>query len=216
MPVTRVVLVDDRLHVRAGVAALLAQAEDVEVAGQAADVDEAVEVCGSAAPGVVLVGLSTGLDAVAAARALLALHPPPAVVVLTSLSDQGRVGEVLDAGAVGYLLTDGDPRDLVSGVRAAVAGHLGIDPRVARSLTSSPAGAAHPAGLLSARERQVLALVSEGMANRQVAEALGITEHTVKVHLGNVFRRLGVGNRTAAAAWAREHLPEAGGDPHAR
>jgi DNA-binding NarL/FixJ family response regulator len=209
--VTRVLLVDDHQLVRAGLASLLEPWDDLVVVGQAANGAEAVDVAARTAPDVVLMDLSMPvLDGVAATRALLEAHPATAVVVLTSFAEQNRVAEALAAGAVGYLLKDSDPRDLVAGVRAAAAGHAPLDPRVARGLLPvATATAPDPAAALSDRERQVLRLVSRGMANKQIGRALAISERTVKVHLGNVFRQIGVSDRTSAALWAREHLPEA-------
>lgn len=207
---TRVLIVDDHQLVRAGLASLMERAEDLDVVGEAADGAEAVEVADRTSPDVVLMDLSMPvMDGVAATRALLGRRPELAVVVLTSFADRARVAEALAAGAVGYLLKDSHPRDLLAGVRAAAAGHAPLDPRVARGLLPS-AHPTDPAASLSDRERQVLALVARGMANKQVGRALGISEHTVKVHLGSVFRQIGVGDRTSAAMWAREHLPEEG------
>lgn len=204
----RVLLVDDHQLVRAGLASLLESAEDLEVVGQAADGAEALELAALTAPDVVLMDLSMPvMDGVAATRALLAKYPDLAVVVLTSFADKPRVAEALAAGAVGYLLKDSHPRDLIAGVRAAAAGHAPLDPRVARGLLPD-SRSTDPAQGLSDRERQVLRLVSRGMANKQIGRALGISEHTVKVHLGNVFKQIGVGDRTSAAMWAREHLPD--------
>ncbi len=140
----------------------------------------------------------------AATREVLAELPGTSIVVLTSFSERDRVSEALAAGAIGYLLKDCEPRELIAAVRSAAAGHAPLDPRVAKALLPSTGGASEPE--LSPRERQVLALVSEGMANKQIGRALGITERTVKAHLVNVFRRIGVSDRTSAALWAREHL----------
>lgn len=205
---TRILLVDDHQLVRAGLASLLEGADDLEVVGEAADGAQALDVAAQTAPDVVLMDLSMPvMDGVAATRSLLAATPDVAVVVLTSFADNSRVAEALAAGAVGYLLKDSHPRDLLAGIRAAAAGHAPLDPRVARSLLPDARGN-DPVDALSSRERQVLRLVSRGMANKQVARALGISEHTVKVHLGNVFKQIGVGDRTSAAMWAREHLPD--------
>lgn len=205
---TRILLVDDHQLVRAGLASLLEGADDLEVVGEAADGAQALDVAAQTAPDVVLMDLSMPvMDGVAATRSLLAATPDVAVVVLTSFADNSRVAEALAAGAVGYLLKDSHPRDLLAGIRAAAAGHAPLDPRVARGLLPD-ARSSDPVDALSSRERQVLRLVSRGMANKQVARALGISEHTVKVHLGNVFKQIGVGDRTSAAMWAREHLPE--------
>lgn len=204
---TRVLLVDDHQLVRAGLAALIEGADDLEVVGTAADGVEALEVAGRTSPDVVLMDLSMpNMDGVSATRALLTDSPDVAVVVLTSFADRARVDEALAAGAVGYLLKDSDPRDLLAGIRAAAAGHAPLDPRVARGLL--PSLRKDPAAALSDRERQVLRLVAKGMANKQIGRALGISEHTVKVHLGSVFRHIGVGDRTSAAMWAQEHLPD--------
>jgi DNA-binding NarL/FixJ family response regulator len=204
--VTRVLLVDDHQLVRAGLASLIEAADGLDVVGEAADGAEALEVAARTRPDVVLMDLSMPtMDGVASTRALLSWQADLAVVVLTSFVDQGRVADALAAGAVGYLLKDSDPRDLIAGIRAAAAGHAPLDPRVTRSLLPSAPRA--PADALSDRERQVLRLVAKGMANKQIGRALGISEHTVKVHLGNVFRHIGVGDRTSAALWATEHLP---------
>jgi DNA-binding NarL/FixJ family response regulator len=214
VPVVRVVLVDDHALVRAGLAALLEAAGGIDVVGEAADGEQAVELVRSTRPDVVLMDLSMPvLDGVAATRALLAEHPETQVLVLTSFSDRDRVRDALAAGAIGYLLKDSAPADVVAGVRAAAAQGSPIDPRVARTLLTDgrgPGGA--PAGpALSPRELEVLRLVSRGLANKQIGRALGISERTVKVHLGNVFRRIGVQDRTSAALWARENLPSTEG-----
>jgi DNA-binding NarL/FixJ family response regulator len=206
--VTRILVVDDHQLVRAGIVSLLEGADDLDVVGEAADGEQAVEMASATNPDVVLMDLSMPImDGVTATRALLDARPEIAVVVLTSFADQARVAEALAAGAVGYLLKDSHPRDLLAGIRSAAAGHAPLDPRVARSLL--PSGRTRdPAAALSHRELQVLRLVTKGMANKQIGRALGISEHTVKVHLGSVFRQIGVGDRTSAAMWAREHLQE--------
>ena len=203
---TRVLLVDDHQLVRAGLAALLAAADDLEVVGEAANGEEALDIAARTTPDVVLMDLSMPVvDGVAATRALLAAQPTVKVLVLTSFSDRQRVTDALAAGAIGYLLKDSAPKDLVAGVRAAAAGHVPLDPRIAGSLLPS---ASTPSQVLSERERQVLVLVAQGLANKQIARSLGISEHTVKVHVGNVFRAIGVNDRTSAALWARDNLPD--------
>jgi DNA-binding NarL/FixJ family response regulator len=201
----RVVLVDDHRLVRAGLRAVIDAEADLEVVGEAADGSEVEAVVARTAPDVVLMDLSMPVvDGIEATRSLRSTGHRAAVVVLTSFAESNRVAAALEAGAVGYLLKDSEPRDVVVAVRAAAAGHAPIDPRVARVLLPSTGGGdGGPA--LSPRERQVLALVATGMANKQIGRALGITERTVKVHLGNVFRHIGVGDRTSAALWARDH-----------
>jgi DNA-binding NarL/FixJ family response regulator len=203
---TSVLLVDDHRLVRAGLAALLTGTPDVVVVGEAADGQQAVEMAGRLRPDIVLMDLSMPvLDGVAATRRITEEVPGCRVVVLTSFADHHRVTEAVAAGAVGYLLKDCDPQDVVAAVRSAAGGDVPIDPRVARALLPAPAD--RPDHALSARELQVLRLVATGMANKQIAKALGISDRTVKVHVGNVFRRIGVTDRTSAALWARDHLP---------
>jgi DNA-binding NarL/FixJ family response regulator len=202
-------LVDDHALVRAGLAALLDAAGDIEVVGEAADGAQAVELAERTLPDVVLMDLSMPvMDGVAATRAILGALPQTQILVLTSFSDRDRVREALAAGAIGYLLKDSTPADVVAGVRAAAAQGSPIDPRVARTLlTDGPGVGPAGAAALSPRELDVLRLVAKGLANKQIGRTLGISERTVKVHLGNVFRRIGVQDRTSAALWARENLP---------
>lgn len=202
----RVLVVDDHRLVRAGLMTLLAASADIDVVGEAADGAEGVKVAREVRPDVVLMDISMPvLDGVAATRQLLAELPETKVLALTSFSDRQRVADVTGAGATGYLLKDCGPDELLAAVRSAAAGHSPFDPRVAGALL--PNRAPSPAEGLSSRELEVLRLAAQGMANKQIARKLGISESTVKVHLGSVFRRIGVTDRTSAALWAREHLP---------
>lgn len=207
---TTVLLVDDHPLVRTGLAALLGSTVDLLVVGEAPDGDQAAEAAAAHRPDVVLMDLSMpGTDGIAATRAVLAVSPTSRVVVLTSFHDTARVAEALQAGAVGYLMKDSDPADLLSAVRSAAAGHAPIDPRAATALLPSTTTA--PGDQLSGRERDVLRLIARGWTNRQIGRELGIAERTVKVHVGSLFRRIGVLDRTSAALWARDHLPGSGG-----
>ena len=205
---TTILLVDDHHLVRAGLASLIDSADDLHVVGQAANGQQAIELAAALTPDVVLMDLSMPeIDGVETTRRLLAIHRTASVVVLTSFSDQERVADALAAGAVGYLLKDCEPRDLLAAVRAAAQGHAPLDPRVAKALLPS-AEPARPADDLSPRELQVLRLVTSGLANKQIARRLDISESTVKAHISSVFRRIGVTDRTSAAVWARDHLPD--------
>jgi DNA-binding NarL/FixJ family response regulator len=204
--VIRVLIVDDHRLVRAGLITLFESSRDIQVVGEAADGREALEVARAVRPDVALMDVSMPvLDGVAATSLLSAELPAVRVVALTSFSDRQRVTDVLAAGAVGYLLKDCTPEELFSAVRAAAAGHTPLDARVAGALLPSRVPPA--AQRLSDRERDVLRLVAEGMANKQIARVLGISESTVKAHLGSIFRHLGVTDRTSAAIWARDNLP---------
>jgi DNA-binding NarL/FixJ family response regulator len=204
---TTVLLADDHRLVRAGLVRLLATATDIEVVGEASDGEQAVEQAKSLAPDVILMDLSMPiLDGIEATRRILAGQPAIRVVALTSFADHPKVADMLEAGAVGYLLKDCEPADLLAAIRSAGAGGVPLDPRVAGALLPKR----QPTSLadqLSEREREVLLLASRGLANKQIGRALGIAERTVKAHLGNIFRRIGVSDRTSAALWARENLP---------
>jgi DNA-binding NarL/FixJ family response regulator len=208
----RVLLADDHQLVRAGLAGLVDAARDLEVCGQAANGREAVALAIETTPDVVLMDLSMPvLDGVQATRQLLSAVPTARVVVLTSFTDAARVQEALRAGAIGYLLKDSEPSTLLAAVRSAATGVGPIDPRVTAALLERAPAADATVGasvgaMLSRREREVLALVAEGLANKQIARRLDITERTVKAHVGSLFRRIGVADRTSAALWARDNL----------
>jgi DNA-binding NarL/FixJ family response regulator len=206
-PVTiTVLLVDDHPLVRAGLTALLSSTDDIVVVGEASGGEQAIGLAVDRKPDVVLMDLSMpGMNGVEATRGLLALQPETHVVVLTSFHDQAQVAGALEAGAVGYLLKDSDPRDVLSAIRSAASGHAPIDPRVARVLL--PSTTPKVSDSLSARELEVLQLVAKGLPNKLIGRNLGITERTVKVHVGHLFRRIGVADRTSAAIWARDNLP---------
>jgi len=202
---TTVLLVDDHPLVRAGLATLIGTTDDLVIVGEAAGGEQAVTMAGDLEPDVVLMDLSMpGMDGVEATRLILDAHPEIHVVVLTSFADEERVSDALAAGAVGYLLKDCDPLEVLSAIRSASLGHAPLDPRMARALL--PSATPRVKDTLSARELQVLRLVAKGLANKQIGRSLGISERTVKVHVGHVFRRIGVADRTSAAMWARDNL----------
>jgi len=200
----RVVLVDDHAVIRAGLAQLIATAEDIEVVGQAADGAEAVEQARALTPDVVLMDLQMpGVDGVSATREIVSAGLGVDVLVLTSYSDNERILDALDAGAVGYLLKDADPDDVLAGVRAVARGESPIHPKAARALLGARSGGGRPQ--LTAREVEVLTLVRDGLANKQIARQLEISERTVKAHLTSAFSRIGVTDRTQAALWAQRN-----------
>lgn len=200
----RVVLVDDHAVIRAGLAQLIATAEDIEVVGQAGDGAEAVEQARALTPDVVLMDLQMpGVDGVSATREIVSSGLGVDVLVLTSYSDNERILDALDAGAVGYLLKDADPDDVLSGVRAVARGESPIHPKAARALLGARSAGGRPQ--LTAREVEVLQLVRDGLANKQIARQLEISERTVKAHLTSAFSRIGVSDRTQAALWAQRN-----------
>jgi DNA-binding NarL/FixJ family response regulator len=200
-----VLLVDDHPLVRAGLNTLISTTDDLKIVGEAASGEQAVTMAGDLEPDVVLMDLSMpGIGGVEATRQILDATPDAHVVVLTSFADQERVAEALAAGAVGFLLKDCDGREVLAAIRSAAQGHAPLDARVARALL--PSATPRVRETLSVRELEVLRLVARGLANKQIGRALGISERTVKVHVGHVFRRIGVTDRTSAAMWARDNL----------
>jgi DNA-binding NarL/FixJ family response regulator len=219
----RVLLVDDHEVVRVGLRLLLGRFADLQVVGEAADGAAAVAQVDALQPDVVLMDLSMpGMDGVAATAAIAAQHAGVRVVALTTFADREHVTAAIDAGAVGFLLKDADPAALADAVRAAARGEAPLDPRAALALIdrrrgtpadrngAGPTAGSGPvastgAGELTAREREVLALVGQGLSNRLIARRLGIAEKTVKAHLTHVFAVIGVTDRVQAALWWQRH-----------
>jgi DNA-binding NarL/FixJ family response regulator len=203
--VIRVLVVDDHPVVRHGVSLMLKTHADIDVVAAVGSADLAVEAVAELHPQVVLMDLSMpGRDGPSATREIVARFPEVAVVALTSFSDEDRVMEALNAGAVGYMLKDSEPAELVEAVRAAARGESPLHPKAARvALTHRPTPTDE---VVTEREREVLLLVARGHTNRQIASRLGITERTVKGHLTNIFSRIGVSDRTSAALWAERNL----------
>jgi DNA-binding NarL/FixJ family response regulator len=200
--VIRILLAEDHALVRAGLERLLGGVSDFAVVGAAANGAEAVELAAQLDPDVVLMDLEMPeLDGREATRRILEGDASAHVVVLTSFSDRDRILEALDAGAVGYLLKDAEPEELIRGIRAAARGESPLAPKAAHAVLT--ARAERPAVELSAREREVLLLLAQGLPNKLIATRLGISEKTVKAHLTSVFQQIGVTDRTQAALWAQ-------------
>ncbi len=204
----RVLIVDDHQVVRDGLELLVGRFDGIECVGTAADGAEAMAQASALVPDVVLMDLSMpGMDGVEATRQMTGTAGGPAVLVLTTFADRRHVIDAVDAGAVGYLLKDTGPEQLEAGIRAAARGESPLDPKVAGALVAARRER-RPDVALTAREREVLLLVGEGMANKNIARRLGISEKTVKTHLTSVFSALGVGDRVQAALWAERHRSE--------
>lgn len=202
-----VLVVDDHSMVRAGLQQLLSSADDIEVVGLAENGAVAVELAGNLQPDVVLMDLQMPvMDGVQATAALREQSPELPVVIVTSFSDREGIVGAVDAGAVGYLLKDASPDEILAGVRAAARGESPLHPKAARELLSARSESPTRGEVeLTARETEVLGLLRAGLSNKQIARRLGITERTVKAHLTSCFQRIGVVDRTQAAVWAERH-----------
>jgi DNA-binding NarL/FixJ family response regulator len=198
----RVLVADDHGIVRDGLAGVIAAQTDLEVVGSVENGAEAVEACRSLAPDVVLMDLEMPvLDGIEATRVIRDEHPETAVLVLTSFSDARQITAALGVGAAGYLLKDASADDVIRGIRAAAEGGAPLDPKAARLLLEAR-DAPDPLEGISPREREVFALLLDGLPNKLIAHRLGISEKTVKTHLTNIFREIGVADRLQAVLWA--------------
>jgi DNA-binding NarL/FixJ family response regulator len=208
----RVLVVDDHAVVREGLRAFLDLQDGIDVVGEASDGDEAIAAAEDLRPDVVLMDLvMPRLDGLAAMRALRERVPGARVIVLTSFLDDEKVLPALRAGAAGYLLKNAAPQELARAIRAASAGEVLLDPVVAARLVDALAGGVEPLDRLTPREREVLELIGRGFPNKLIARELGLSEKTVKTHVGHVLAKLGVTDRTQAAVIAvRAGLVEPG------
>jgi DNA-binding NarL/FixJ family response regulator len=210
--VIRIVVADDHPIVRSGIVALLQDAADVEVIGEAANGTEAVETAVRLKPDLVLMDLrmplpssSAGqveLDGVAATAQILAAEPGIRVIVLTTYESDEAILSAIEAGATGYLLKAAPQEEILAGIRSVARGEVALAPSIAALLVRRVAQP--PAVTLSERETQVLALVARGNSNPSIAKALFLSEATVKTHLLHVFEKLGVKDRTRAVTLAME------------
>jgi DNA-binding NarL/FixJ family response regulator len=210
----RILLVDDHAVVREGLRAFLSLQPGFEIVGEAADGQEAIERASELDPDVILMDLvMPRLDGVSAMRELRRQAGRGAgakVIVLTSFLDDERLLPALEAGAAGYLLKNSQPTELARAVRAARAGEAIIDPTAAARLVNVLSDGERRAGAtpfeqLTDREREVLVLIAGGRSNKRIALELGISEKTVKTHVGHVLAKLGVTDRTQAAVLAVQH-----------
>lgn len=198
----RLMLVDDHPVVRQGLRSFLSTQHDLQVVAESGDLAGARELIRKVAPDMVLLDLiladGNGLDLIREYEG----RPKPKWLVLTSFLDEEYIRASLRAGACGYLLKHAGTASLLDGIKSALRGEIPLDPQ-AVALLAMPAE--DSLASLTVREREVLALLAGGMTNKAIANTLGVTEKTVKSHLGRVFAKLDVRDRTQAALLAREH-----------
>ena len=209
----RTVLVDDEQLVRSGLTMILGSAEDIDVVGEGADGADAVRLAREASPDVVLLDVRMpGMDGLEATAKITALPDGPRVVLLTTFDLDEYVHAALQAGAVGFLLKDTPPRDLVAAVRTVYNGHAMLAPSVTMRMLERFAAPVSPTGaeaarrleVLSGRERDVLTAVARGRSNAEAGRDLGMREATVKAHVSSILAKLGMANRVQAAILAHD------------
>lgn len=207
----RILLVDDHTLVRRGLRVLLESYAEIEVVGEASDGLEAVEKAKLLKPDLILMDCYLPrLDGVEATRRILSLLPQTKVIMLSVADDDDLLLEALRAGAQGYLLKNLEPEQLIQLLRGASRGEAPISPELAKKILSSYAQRELPKVQpapeeLTAREREVLALVARGATNREIARTLFISQNTVKNHIRNIMDKLRCKNRAQAVAYAIEH-----------
>jgi NarL family two-component system response regulator LiaR len=206
----RVLVADDHALVRSGLESILGLFDDIELVAQAGGGLEAVRLCDECSPDVVLMDLvMPDMDGADATVEILRRHPATKVLALTSFSDDELIEAALKAGAIGYLMKNISGDQLAAAIRAAHAGRPTLAPEAAAVLMHAVTGPGRTAdavgGDLTTRERQVLALVAEGLTNAEIAERLVLSLSTIKTHVSSVMTKLGAGTRTEAATLAVRH-----------
>jgi NarL family two-component system response regulator LiaR len=196
-------IVDDHTMVRRGLATILKVFDDLKLVGEAESGEAAIQLCDEVLPDVILMDMSLpGMDGATATRKIRKKFSQIQVIVLTSFKDGKLIKQALEAGAIGYLLKDVTADDLVRAIRSAHAGRATLSPEAAQSLVETAHLPPTPGQDLTEREREVLALMIEGLNNVQIAGRLTVSPSTIKSHVSNILAKLGVASRTEAVTLA--------------
>jgi len=201
--IIRVMLVDDHDMVRKGLAVFLKAKPDMELVGEARDGEEALQTCKELQPDVILMDLMMPkMDGTTATRLIRKQFPEVQIIALTSFQEKGLVQEVLQAGAISYLLKDVSANELAEAIRGAYVGRPTLSPGATKALIQAASQEPAPGHDLTPREKEVLILLVEGLNNSAIAERLFISRSTVKAHVSNILSKLGVSNRAEAIVLA--------------
>lgn len=199
----RVMIVDDHMMVRRGLATFLKVFDDLELSGEAENGEVAIQLCARVQPDVILMDMVMPImDGAAATRVIRQQFPQVQVIALTSFKEGELIKNALEAGAIGYLLKDVTADDLVRAIRAAQRGRVTLSPEAAQILVETANLPPVPGGDLTEREREVLILMIEGLNNTQIAGRLTVSPSTIKSHVSNILSKLGVASRTEAVTLA--------------
>ena len=202
----RVIAVDDHEVVRGGIRYALLDCDDIELVGEAYSGEDALRLCEQVRPDVALVDLMMpGMDGVETTRAIRERFPQVQILVLTSFHDKNIVPRAMQAGAIGYLLKGVSNQDLVKAIRAAHAGQSTLTKEAMADLIQAAAPSPKLGEDLNERERQVLALLAQGLSNKEIAERLFLSLATVKYHVRLLLSKLGASSRAEAVALAWQH-----------
>lgn len=202
----QVMIVDDHLMVRRGLATFLLASDDMELVGEAGNGPEAIARCQEVKPDVVLMDMvMPGMDGAQVTKAILDHCPKVRVIALTSYQDESMVQNAFAAGAISYLLKNVTEEDLADAIRSAVAGRPTLAPEATQALMHVASHPSKPGDNLTKRELQVLPLMVEGLSNSQIADRLVISPSTVRFHVGNILTKLSAANRAEAVAVALRH-----------
>lgn len=205
-PVIQVLVVDDHALIRKGVRAFLEEIEGIDVVGEACDGEEAVAQTDALHPDVILMDLvMPHMDGVEAISRIVAQHKEVRVIAFTSFATDGKVFPAIKSGAMGYILKDSEPEELVKAIRQVHLGEPTLDPSIARKVLeeiSRPSKQPLTSDPLTEREDEVLRLVAKGLSNQDIADQLAVAEITVRTHVSHILSKLHLANRVQATLYA--------------
>jgi two-component system, NarL family, response regulator LiaR len=200
----RILIADDHPVVRQGLSGLLIPRNGMEVVGEATDGRQAVELADQLQPDVIMMDMvMPGLNGSDATAQILARNPHAHILILTSFGEEEKLVEAINAGAIGCLLKDSQPDDLLHAIRSVHRGQISIPTSLALKMMNMSPHTAKPESPLTVREQEIAALVAEGYSNKEIAQSLSVSSNTIRSHISNILRKLKLSNRTQLAIYAK-------------